>query len=90
MIQLSAEIESAIEQQVAQGRVASPAEFVKEAVLRLLEAMSSERYEIASVVEAGMRAIDAGRYQTVVTPEESRALHDRRMERLGARLGTPA
>ncbi len=45
-----------------------------------------QRVIVRQVAEAGLADIEAGRYTTVATPEDSRLLQERLMERLQTRL----
>jgi Arc/MetJ-type ribon-helix-helix transcriptional regulator len=87
-IQLPDELQRAIEQQVEQGRATSPAAFLQEAVLRLLEDTEAEQADIRRAAEAGIADMEAGRYVTVATPEDARLLDERLMARLRESLRT--
>ena len=86
VIQLSDELQRVIERQVAEGRAASPAAFLEEAVRRLVEEAGGEEDELLQAVEAGSADIEAGRYVIVATPADERRVHDGMMARLRARL----
>jgi Arc/MetJ-type ribon-helix-helix transcriptional regulator len=86
VIQLPDELERAIERQVAEGRAASPAAFLEEAVRRLVEETSAEEDEVRQAVEAGDADIEAGRYATVATQEDAQLLQERLLTKLRARL----
>ena len=86
MIQLPDELQRVIERQVAEGRAASPAAFLEEAVRRLVDETTGEEDELLQAVEGGSTDIEAGRYVTVATPEDQRRAHDGIMARLQARL----
>ena len=86
VVQLPDELQRVIERQVAEGRAASPAAFLEEAVRRLVDETSGEEDEVLQAVEAGLADIEAGRYVTVATPEDERCVHDGMMARLQARL----
>jgi Arc/MetJ-type ribon-helix-helix transcriptional regulator len=83
-VQLPDELERAIERQVEQGRAASAAAFLQEAVSRLIEDADAEAEEdeICRAATAGIADIEAGRFMTVATPEDYRALGERLMARL--------
>jgi Arc/MetJ-type ribon-helix-helix transcriptional regulator len=81
-VQLPDELERAIERQVEQGRAASAAAFLQEAVSRLIEDAEAEEDEIRRAAAAGIADIEAGRFTTVATPEDERALGERLMARL--------
>jgi Arc/MetJ-type ribon-helix-helix transcriptional regulator len=87
-IQLPDELQQAIEQQVEQGRAASPTAFLQEAVLRLIEDKEAEEADIRRAAETGIADMEAGRYVTVATPEDARLLDERLMSRLRESLRT--
>ena len=88
VIQLPDELQRVIERQVAEGRAASPAAFLEEAVRRLVDETMSEEDELLKAAEAGSADIAAGRYVTVTTAEDERRVHDGMMARLRARFST--
>lgn len=81
-IQLPDEIQRMIERQVEEGRATSAAAFLEEAVLRLVEDANAEEEETRRVAQVGIADMEAGRYVTVATPEDSQRLHERMMTRL--------
>ncbi|MBE7213484.1 MAG: hypothetical protein INR65_20910 [Gluconacetobacter diazotrophicus] len=81
-IQLPDELEQAIRQQVAEGRAASPAAFLEEAVRRQVDDTHAEETEIRRTVEAGTADIEAGRYTTVATRQDEERLQARMTARL--------
>ena len=86
MVHLPDELQRVIDQEVAAGCAASPAAFLEAAVLRLADEASEEEDAIRQAAEAGLADIEAGRYTTVATPEDARALHERLMARVRDRL----
>lgn len=86
LVRLPDEIQRMIERQVAEGRAASPAAFLEEAVMRLVEEARSEEDEVLGAARAGIADIEAGRYTSVASPADSHLVHERLMERLRARL----
>ena len=88
-VQLPDELKSVIDRQVAEGRAASEAAYVTEA-LRLYADLLDSDDEIAEIVERAEADISAGRYVTVRTPADDEALHKAAMERLRARLASDA
>ena len=88
VVQLPDELQRVIERQVAEGRAASPAAFLEEAVRRLVDETRGEDDELRQAVEAGSGDIEAGRYVTVATPEDERRIHNGMMARMQARLST--
>ena len=81
-VQLPDELQRVIEQQIAQGRASSAIAFLEEAVMRLVDEARAEEDDIHTAVEAGCADLEAGRYTTIATPEDSQALHERMMARL--------
>jgi Arc/MetJ-type ribon-helix-helix transcriptional regulator len=88
-VQLPDELKSVIDRQVAEGRAASEADYVTEA-LRLYADLLDSDDEIAEIVERAGADIAAGRYVTVRSSADNEALHEAAMERLRARLATDA
>ena len=86
VIQLPDELQRVIERQVAEGRAASSAAFLEEAVRRFVDETTGEEGELLRAVEAGSADMEAGRYVTVATPEDERRVQDGMMTRLLARL----
>ncbi len=85
-IQLPDELQRVIEGEVAEGRAASAAAFLEEAVLRLVEDAHAEEEETHRAAQAGIADAEAGRYTIVGTPEDGQRLHARMMARLRERL----
>ena len=86
VVQLPDALQRVIERQVAEGRAASPAAFLEEAVMRLVADTASEEDDLRRAAEAGSADIAAGRYASVETPEDERRLRDAMMARLRSRL----
>jgi predicted transcriptional regulator len=86
VVQLPDELQRVIERQVAEGRAASTAAFLEEAIRRLVDETRDEEDELLQTVEAGSADIEAGRYVTVATLEDERRAQDGMMARLQARL----
>lgn len=84
-VRLPEEIQEIIDRQVAADRVESSDAWLIEAALRFAEDLEVED-EIAAEAEAGIADAEAGRYVTMVTPEDAEALHERTMARLRDRL----
>ena len=89
-VQLPDELQRVIERQVAEGRATSPAAFLEEAVMRLVDEARSEEDEVAGAVQAGLADIEAGRYTTVSGDASRQLVHERIMARLRARLADGA
>jgi len=86
-VQLTDDLRSIIDRQVAEGRAASEAEYVAEA-LRLYAGHLEAEDEIADMAERADADMAAGRYATISTLEDSEALHQRTMDRLRANLAS--
>ena len=86
VVQLSDELQSVIERQVAEGRAISSTAFLEEAIMRLVDDTRSEWDELRQAAEAGSLDMNAGRYTTVTGPEDGKRLQDDMMARLRARI----
>lgn len=84
-VQLPDDLRSIIDRQVAEGRAASEAEYVAEALRLYADHLDAED-EIAGMVERADVDMAGGRYLTICTPEDSEALHQRTMDRLRTSL----
>jgi Arc/MetJ-type ribon-helix-helix transcriptional regulator len=84
-VQLPDELKSIIDRQVAEGRAASEADYVNEALRFYADLLDSDD-EIAGIVERADADIAARRYVTVRTKADSEALHEAAMDRLRMRL----
>jgi Arc/MetJ-type ribon-helix-helix transcriptional regulator len=85
-VQVPDEIQRLIERQVAEGRATSPAAFLEEAVLRLLDARQAEEEEIRLLAEAGIADSAAERFTVIATDEDAQALRERLVARLRASI----
>jgi predicted transcriptional regulator len=85
-VQLPDELQRVIKRQVAEGRAASPAAFLEEAVMRLVDEARAEEDEVSGAAQAGTADMQAGKFATVATPDDERLLHESLMARLRARL----
>lgn len=88
-VQLPDELQRVIERQVAEGRAASTAAFLAEAVHRLLDDARLEAHDVRAAAQAGIADIAAGRLTTVAGPDDGRRLRARMMARLRASLSAP-
>lgn len=86
VVQVSDELQYVIERQVAEGRAANLAAFLEEAVMRLVDETRVEEGAVRQAAEAGLADIEAGRYTTIATPEDTQFLREGLMARLQARL----
>jgi Arc/MetJ-type ribon-helix-helix transcriptional regulator len=88
-VQLPDDLKSIIDRHVAEGRAASEAAYVTEA-LRLYAELLDADGEIAEIVQRADADIAAGHYVTVRTQADSDALHGAAMDRLRAQLAIDA
>ena len=77
VIHIPDDLERLIARGVADGLAANPAEFLRDAVTRLVDAERAAAAELEAVIEAGEADIAAGRLVTVATPADRKALEDR-------------
>jgi Arc/MetJ-type ribon-helix-helix transcriptional regulator len=88
VVELPDAVQSVIDREVEEGRAASAAAFVEEAILRLIDSAISEEAEVAALASAGSADIQAGEYQTVATQEDEEDLRARLMSKLQSNLGS--
>lgn len=88
-VQLPDDLRSVIDRQVAEGRAASEAEYVAEA-LRFYAGHLEAEDEIADMAERADAEMALGHYVTISSLEDSEALHQRVMDRLRASLANDA
>ena len=84
-VQLPEELKSFVDRQIAEGRVASEAEFFVEAARRFIADLAAEDAIVSEAV-AGIADAEAGRYISISSPGDVEALHERTMARLRDRL----
>ena len=84
-VQIPDHIKSIIDRQIAEGRVASEAAYLEEAVRRYAEDLEAED-ELRAMAHAGIADAEAGRYTEISSGADSEALHQRTMDRLRGRL----
>ena len=84
-VQLPDDLRSIIDRQVTEGRAASEAEYVAEALRLYADHLDAED-DIAGMVERADAEMASGRFVTLSTPEDSEALHQRTMDRLRSNL----
>ncbi|MGD0103510.1 MAG: hypothetical protein ABSC06_05675 [Rhodopila sp.] len=70
VVQLPDELKQVIDRQVTQGRVASEAEFLSEAVQRYAEALESDDDAIVAAADEGIADAEAGRFELISSPED--------------------
>jgi predicted transcriptional regulator len=77
-VQLPDELKSLIDRQIAEGRVASEAEFFVEAARRFVADLTAED-EIVAEAEAGIANAEAGRFVTITSRQDidARTCHTR-------------
>lgn len=83
-VQIPDHLKAVIDRQVAEGRVASEAEFLIEAARRYAADRQIED-EIVAEAEAGIADAEAGRCVTISRPEDAEMLHRQTMEHLRTR-----
>jgi len=88
-VQIPDDLKAMVDQQVADGHAASEADFIAEAVRLYLGYLEGDRL-IAAMADRADADMAAGRYVTIVTPEDSEAVHQRTIERLRANLARTA
>ena len=82
-IEVSDELKAQIEAAVAQGWAQSESDLIDLAVTGLLDEDSVELTEEGyAMVMEGIADMEAGRYITINTPEESRAFHEALLKRV--------
>lgn len=84
-VQLSDDLKLLIAQQVAEGHVASEADFLAEAV-RLYAGYLETGNDVVAMVVRADADMAAGRHVTISTSEDGEAVHRRMVERLRANL----
>jgi Arc/MetJ-type ribon-helix-helix transcriptional regulator len=84
-VQLPDHIQSIIDRQITEGRAASEADCIVEALRLCTDHLEAED-EIAGMAERTDADMAAARYVSVATPEDSEALRQAAMARLRARL----
>jgi len=84
-VQLPDDLRIIIDRQVAEGRAASEAEYIAEALRLYADHLDAED-EIAGMVERADAEMASGRFIAIATPEDSEALHQRTMDRLRTSL----
>jgi hypothetical protein len=80
-VQVSDDLKSIIDRQVAEGHAASDVDFVREATLRYAEHLDAEE-EFSAIAEAGIAASEAGDYILIETNADAEALFERTMARV--------
>ena len=83
-VQLLDELNTRSDRQIAEGRIASKAAFLADAIRRFAENVADQDDDIAAMVQRADADIGAGWYVTVSTPRDSRTLHAAAMARLRA------
>jgi Arc/MetJ-type ribon-helix-helix transcriptional regulator len=87
--QIPDHLKQVIDRQVAEGRAASEADYVVEALRAYAEHIEAEN-EIAAMVGRADADMASGRFVTVTGPEDSEALRATTMARLHARVSRDA
>jgi Arc/MetJ-type ribon-helix-helix transcriptional regulator len=84
-VQIPDQLKQVIDRQVAEGRAASEADYVADALRAYAEHLDTEN-EIAAMAGRADADMASGRFVTVTGPEDSEALHASTMARLRARI----
>ena len=84
-VQIPDELKALVDQHIADGHAASEADFITEAVRLYLGYLDDDR-PIGAMVERADADMAAGRFVTLVTPDDSEVVHRRTIERLSANL----
>jgi Arc/MetJ-type ribon-helix-helix transcriptional regulator len=84
-VQVSDDLKSIIDRQVAEGHAASDVDFVREATLRYAEHLDAEE-ELVAIAEAGIAASEAGDYILIETNADAEAQFQKTMARVRANL----
>ncbi len=90
-VQLPDDLKQVIDRQVAEGRVASEAEFLAQAVHRYAAALESDEGEIAAAADEGIADISYGRFELIADLEDLQRLRGelaQTMDELAARHGS--
>jgi Arc/MetJ-type ribon-helix-helix transcriptional regulator len=84
-VQLPDELKSTIDRQIAAGRAASAADYLREAARRYAAELDSEE-DLAAIALAGIEDAEAGNYTLIETEADSEALFARTMAQVRASL----
>jgi Arc/MetJ-type ribon-helix-helix transcriptional regulator len=84
-VQLSDDLKSAIDRQIAAGHAQSLADFLREAARLYAEALEQDE-DLWALAQAGIADAEAGRYTLVETDADAEALHRRVMAGVRASL----
>jgi Arc/MetJ-type ribon-helix-helix transcriptional regulator len=88
-VQIPNHLKQVIDRQVAEGRAASEADYVVDALHAYAEHIEAEN-EIAAMAVRADADMASGRFVTVTGPEDSEALHANTMARLRERMSREA
>jgi Arc/MetJ-type ribon-helix-helix transcriptional regulator len=86
-VQISDDLKSIIDRQVAEGRAASGVDFLREAAVRYAEHLDAEE-ELEEIARAGIAAAEAGDYILIETEADAEALFQRTMARVRSNLAS--
>jgi Arc/MetJ-type ribon-helix-helix transcriptional regulator len=86
-VQLPDELRSAIERQIAEGKVVSETEFFVEAARRFVADLAVED-EVVAEANAGIADAESGRFEIIASPKDVDHLHQRTVARLRDRLAS--
>jgi len=88
-VQIPDHLQQVIDRQVAEGRAASEADYVVNALCAYAEHIEAEN-EIAAMADRADADMASGRFLTVTGPEDNEALHASAMTRLRTRMSRDA
>jgi Arc/MetJ-type ribon-helix-helix transcriptional regulator len=86
-IELSDDLKSIIDRQVAEGHAASEADFLREAAMRYAEHLDAAE-ECEEIARTGIAAAEAGDYILIETDADAEALFQRTMARVRANIAS--
>lgn len=88
-VQIPDDLKAMVERQVADGRAASEADFIAEAVRLYLGYLGDDRL-VAAMAEQADADMAAGRHVTIATADDSEVIHQRTVDRLRTNLAKGA
>ncbi len=74
VVQLPDDLKQVIDRQIAEGRVASEAEFLAKAIQWYAEALDLDEDETLAAANEGIADIESGRFELISSPEDMRRL----------------
>jgi Arc/MetJ-type ribon-helix-helix transcriptional regulator len=74
VVQLPDELKRVIDHQVAEGRVATEAEFLAEAIRRYADALASDEDNVMAAADEGIADMEAGRFEAIAGRDDRQRL----------------